>query len=360
MPRKRSRKSGTAGGGQSGTGRAKEAAKVAKPQGAREAAREERREAQTRQASGEESEQRNLPARRRETGPRGGYVRGIANPCRSCGFAVWVTGKDGRGKWIKVNLDGSPHVCGIPTMAGLGMGLGYGPAIYGTPAQPMLPAGSPTPIAAPPFPSPALASHPLQGPASVDRFMFYVSLALVIGLAWSPWSSRPAKESSPPPEQAGRPAAVQRAVASSPLGVPAAAAGAPAPAQKKEYFSLGSTKDDVLALMGHPRDNDPTGNRWWYGSSYVDFSEGRVVNYHNSLLGELKVQKTPSAAKNRPAYLARGLTSEEVKLLQGEPDRRDQTLNRWYYGSSYVDFRNDRVSDHFNGVLKELKVSDRR
>ncbi len=359
MPRKRSPKSGAAGE-RPGRGRVKDAAKVVKPQGPRQAARGERQEAQARQAEGGGGEQRNLPARRRAARPRGGYVLGIANPCRSCGFAVWVTGKDARGRWIKVNLDGSPHVCGAPTMAGLGLGLGYAPAIYGTPAQPMLPAGFP--IGAPPPPSAPLGAHPVQvqGPASVDRFMFYVGLALVIALAWSPWSSRPAKDNSPPPEQAARPAAVQRAGASSPLGVSAAAAGAPAPAPKNDYFSLGSTMDEVKAVMGPPRDIDPSGNRWRYGSSYVDFKDGRVLNYHNSLLGELKLQKTQGMARNRPAYLAKGLTKDQVQLLQGEPDRRDQNQNRWYYGSSYVDFRDDRVSDYFNGVLKELKLSDRQ
>jgi outer membrane protein assembly factor BamE (lipoprotein component of BamABCDE complex) len=228
----------------------------------------------------------------------------------------------------------------------------------------MLPAAFPSPIMAPPPPAQTVApgTYPVQGKASLDRFVFYVSLTLVIAFAWSPWSLRPEKDSSPAPDQPARLAAGQRAGAPSHLGVPTAAAGAAASAPKKEYISLGSSEDEVKAVMGPPRDIDANDkrSRWFYGSSYVEFSNGRVVNYHDSLLGELKLPKTQGVARNRPAYLARGLTRDEVRLLQGEPTRRDQTRNRWYYGSSYVDFQDDRVSDYFNGVLKELKVSDRQ
>ena len=63
------------------------------------------------------------------------------------------------------------------------------------------------------------------------------------------------------------------------------------------------------------------------------------------------------AARNRPAFLTKGLSKDEVLHLQGTPSRL--AGNRWYFGSSYVDFREDRVADYFNGVLQELKIPAR-
>jgi hypothetical protein len=151
-----------------------------------------------------------------------------------------------------------------------------------------------------------------------------------------------------------QPASAQRAIGVPSIGVSAAVAGAPAQASRKEFFSMGSSEDDVMAVMGPPR--EIVDNRWSYGSSYVDFRNGRVVNFYNSIHGELKL-KMQGAPRNRPAYLAKGISKDEVIYLQGTPTRL--AGNRWYYGSSYVDFQDDRVSDYFNGVLKELKISTR-
>ena len=347
MPRERPRKSGGAGGrARKGRG-AKEGAKFARPQAARQAAREEIQDAQVRRAQGMEREPRSLPARRRDVEPRGGYVMGVANPCRSCGLAVWVAGKDARGKWIKVNLDGSPHICGAAMMAGMPR---Y-PMPYAMPPQPMLPPGAPY-VAPPPAASPS-AARPVvdQGQMWRERFMVVVAVVALAFLSTFPRQNG----GSPARDQAVQSAGAQRVSTAPPLGIPAAAAGARAEAPKKESFSLGSTEDDVMAVMGPPR--EIFDNRWWYGSSYVDFKNGRVVNFYNSIHAELKV-KMHGTVRNRPAYLAKGLTKDEVFSLQGTPTRLEE--NRWHYGSSYVDFKNDRVSDYFNGVLKELKVSARQ
>ncbi len=347
MPRSRPRKSGEAEGrARKGRG-ARGGAKVARPQGARQAAREEIQDVQVRRAQGMERELRSLPARRRDVEPRGGYVMGVANPCRSCGLAVWVAGKDARGKWIKVNLDGSPHICGAAMMAGMPR---Y-PMSYAMPPQPMLPPGAPY-VPPPPAASPS-AARPVvdQGQMWRERFMVVVAVVALAFLATWPRQNG----FTVPRDQAVQPAGAQRVATGSPLGIPAAAAGARAEAPKKESFSLGSTEDDVMAVMGPPR--EIFDNRWWYGSSYVDFKNGRVVNFYNSIHGELKV-KMHGTVRSRPAYLVKGLTKDEVFSLQGTPTRLEE--NRWHYGSSYVDFKSDRVSDYFNGVLKELKVSARQ
>ena len=277
---------------------------------------------------------------------------GVANPCRSCGLALWVAGRDAGGKWIKVNLDGSAHVCGAQTMVGIGIGLGRYPVPYGVPAQPMLPPG--TPYMPPQPPVPSQGPHPVvdQGRAFVERFMVGVALVALVLLATFP---RAARNGGPAPgDHLAQLAASQRVGGAPSIGVSVASAGAPAQASRKDIFTMASTEDDVMAVMGPPR--EIVDNRWWYGSSYVDFRNGRVVNFYNSIHGELKV-KMQGVPRNRPAYLAKGITKDEVLHLQGTPTRL--AGNRWYYGSSYVDFQEDRVTDYFNGVLKELKVSAR-
>jgi intein-encoded DNA endonuclease-like protein len=58
---------------------------------------------------------------------------------------------------------------------------------------------------------------------------------------------------------------------------------------RKEYFTLGSTTDDVLAIQGTP--TLISGNRWSYGFSYVDFEAGRVVRWYNSKHDPLMIEE---------------------------------------------------------------------
>lgn len=319
---------------------AKDPAKVVRPKGARGAASEERQEGHAWLAQQSERA-RSLPARRGATEPRrGGYVMGTANLCRSCGSAVWLAGKDAGGHWVKVNLDGSPHICGAPMT-----GLGRFPMPLALPPGPQTP--PPVPYNAAPSLGPAPQPVADQGRVWVERFMGGVALVALLFLATIPRDLRTGP-SAPrdPPQQA----AVQRAAATPAAAAPAAKPEAP----RKDTFSLGSTEDDVMAVMGPPREIHD--DRWWYGSSYLDFRNNRVVNFYNSIHGELKV-KMQGAARTRSGSLGKGLTKDEVLSLQGTPTRL--AGNRWYYGSSYVDFRDERVADYFNGVLRELKLPNR-
>ncbi len=265
-----------------------------------------------------------------------GYVVGVANPCRSCGMPMWLGGKDARGRWNKVNLDGSPHVCDAPLT-----GLGQSPIQLPLP----MPPPSPTTQYAPAAPR-APATQPVADPGRLwlERVMVAVALVAIVFLATLPRSGRnsPAGPQDQVAQAAGQPVAA----------TPAGPGRAEAP--RKDFFSIGFTEDDVMAVMGPPREIHE--NRWWYGSSFVDFRNGRVVNFSNGLHGELKVQMR-SASRIRPPYLTKGLTKDEVLMLQGSPTR--MVGDRWYYGSSSVDFRGDRVADYFNGVLRELKVFPR-
>lgn len=66
---------------------------------------------------------------------------------------------------------------------------------------------------------------------------------------------------------------------------------APAPPRpQQDYFTIGSTKDDVLRIQGQP--TTVSDRFWWYGvSSYVTFGNGRVDGWNGS---NLKAKMLPS------------------------------------------------------------------
>lgn len=63
------------------------------------------------------------------------------------------------------------------------------------------------------------------------------------------------------------------------------------------YFTIGSTKDEVLAAQGTP---DSFGEDYFrYGYSTVYFKNGRVTSWENSALKELKVRMRQSSDTER-------------------------------------------------------------
>jgi hypothetical protein len=124
---------------------------------------------------------------------------------------------------------------------------------------------------------------------------------------------------------------------------------------KKEFFTLGSTTDDVLAIQGTP--TQISGNRWNYGFSYVDFEAGRVVRWYNSKLEPLHIKmapfKTPDLQKE---YFTLGSTTDDVLAIQGTPTQISG--NRWNYGFSYVDFEAGRVVRWYNSKQDPLLIEE--
>ena len=54
--------------------------------------------------------------------------------------------------------------------------------------------------------------------------------------------------------------------------------------KSKDYFTIGSTEDEVLEIMGDPTsyfDHEPNGKRYFYGMSTVEFQKGKVISYSN-------------------------------------------------------------------------------
>ena len=102
------------------------------------------------------------------------------------------------------------------------------------------------------------------------------------------------------------------------------------------YFTVGSTKDEVLAAQGTPSELNNT--VWKYGSSSVFFQGDRVTRWDVWPGSPLKVRLLPSGGTTtRREYFTVGSTKDEVLAAQGTPSELGETV--WKYGSSSVYFR---------------------
>jgi hypothetical protein len=124
------------------------------------------------------------------------------------------------------------------------------------------------------------------------------------------------------------------------------------------YFTLGSTRDDVLAVQGTPTSLE--GGRWRYDASYVEFEGGHVSGYSNSSQN-LHVQLYPGTdlplVRSR-GYFSLGSDTQEVLTIQGTPTAVEG--QRWHYDSSYLFFYDDRLESYSNigrNLHIELKPS---
>jgi uncharacterized protein YycO len=127
----------------------------------------------------------------------------------------------------------------------------------------------------------------------------------------------------------------------------------PKVASRRGYFTVGSSKDEVLAVQGTP--DRFTDTSFHYGLSTVYFdADGRVTSWENSAFKELRVRMMPTVATAR-SYLTIGSTKDEVLTIQGTPD--SFTDSSFHYGLSSVYFNADgRVTSWENSAFKELKV----
>ncbi len=128
---------------------------------------------------------------------------------------------------------------------------------------------------------------------------------------------------------------------------PVAAAGRPV------YFTVGSSKDRVLAVQGTP--TGVVGNSWKYGESEVKFRGDRVVSYtdtgHNLEIRALS--RTRASRKVYRDYFTLGSSKRRVMAVQGYPTY--VWGNTWWYGYSQINFSGDRVIG-FADVSRNLKA----
>jgi outer membrane protein assembly factor BamE (lipoprotein component of BamABCDE complex) len=124
-------------------------------------------------------------------------------------------------------------------------------------------------------------------------------------------------------------------------------------ATSRSYFTIGSTKDEALAVQGTP--SSVIGNAWYYKDSSIDFSGDQVSGYSN-ISKNLKVRFLPNGDESEAtsrSYFTIGSTKDEVLVVQGTPS--GVIRNTWYYKDSSIDFSGDQVSGYFN-ISKNLKV----
>jgi curved DNA-binding protein CbpA/outer membrane protein assembly factor BamE (lipoprotein component of BamABCDE complex) len=130
---------------------------------------------------------------------------------------------------------------------------------------------------------------------------------------------------------------------------------APTPKLSGRYFTVGSTKDEVAVIQGTPTDVGEY--RWYYGSSYVNFTNGCVEDWQNSSENPLKAKLTNMPAnpvKTAQGYFTIGSTKEEVLAAQGEPDK---ILGLgWFYGYSWITISDGKVISYTNkGNLRVIE-----
>lgn len=79
-------------------------------------------------------------------------------------------------------------------------------------------------------------------------------------------------------------------------------------AEHRDFFTVGSTKEEVLALQGTPTAFTPS--RFDYGYSYVDFVRDHVVAWSQSPANPLKAKLLPSRPVESRDYLNAGASRE--------------------------------------------------
>ena len=108
---------------------------------------------------------------------------------------------------------------------------------------------------------------------------------------------------------------------------------------RSRYFTVGSTKNDVLRIQGTPTEFSE--DVFHYGLSTVSFNNG-VVESWDILPGDpLKARLLPSTKMPRKAYFTVGSTKDEVLAVQGTPTEFSEDV--FHYGLSTISFNNGVV-----------------
>lgn len=134
-------------------------------------------------------------------------------------------------------------------------------------------------------------------------------------------------------------------------------------AQQRAKFTLGDTKDDVLAIHGVPTELDRTlGETWWYQGSHVEFRNGKVYSWSSADYASLSVYLDPKdkaraeTARSRGSY-RKDASKDEVLAVEGVPNEVDRSLGEtWWYGPSRVEFSNGRLREWSSSPMRPLKL----
>ena len=115
----------------------------------------------------------------------------------------------------------------------------------------------------------------------------------------------------------------------------------------RDYFTVGSTKDEVLAVQGTP--SQFSDSSFTYGASTVHFKTGRVVSWYDGY-PKLKVKLSPSSKVAVADFFTVGSSKDEVLAVQGTPSQFSDSS--FTYGASTVQFKNGKVVSWYDGYPK--------
>ena len=132
-----------------------------------------------------------------------------------------------------------------------------------------------------------------------------------------------------------------------PTATPAPRPIAALPSVGGDYFTRGSSQDDVLHAQGTPgeiHNYEILGyETWYYGRSTITFSlpDSRVTEWDDE--GNLKVRLLPKTGQSTtPGYFTRGSSQDDVLHAQGTPGEIHNYeilgYETWYYGRSTITF----------------------
>lgn len=188
---------------------------------------------------------------------------------------------------------------------------------------------------------------------SAVRIAFWLSVAG--GLALSYYLYRLASDTRPHQSQAALPSAPFAAEDPTPLVSSATTpkpVPAPTPRRPPKFFTLGSSRQQVLEAQGKPTRSDDL--VWEYGSSKVFFQSGRVVTWYSAPTARLKVRLDPAGPVAAKSYFTVGSTKDEVLAVQGTPTEFTDTMYK--YGESRIRFNGGVVDAWHSTLERPLRV----
>ena len=127
----------------------------------------------------------------------------------------------------------------------------------------------------------------------------------------------------------------------------------PMNAYESTFFTKGSTRDEVISIQGTPDHYRDRGRELRYGESRVTFEKGRVVSWHQHNDTPLRAKLLPKVFSNA-THFTHNSTSDEVLSVQGTPTHFGE--NTFHYGYSTVQFRDDRVVGWNQAASYPLKI----
>jgi hypothetical protein len=125
------------------------------------------------------------------------------------------------------------------------------------------------------------------------------------------------------------------------------------PRYDRNYITVGSSKDEVLAIQGTP--TEFTDSVFSYGYSMVFFKDGKVSTWDNTRSTPLKVSMQPMSTVDwTKDHFAVGSSKDEVLAVQGTPTQFTDSV--FTYGYSKVFFKDGKVSTWNDSRSNPLKV----